>query len=102
MRVLIIGGAGFIGAHLTRRLLREHWEVSILDNFSPQVHGKVCELPADIAPKVTLHRADIRDKDFLGRVVRGQDVVVHLAADTGTAQSMYEISRYEQVNIGGT
>src|SRR5271154_2999249 len=102
MKALITGGAGFIGSHLARRLLREGWEVSILDNFSPQVHGEIRDLPADVAPNVTLYRADVRDKDVLGRALPGQDVVVHLAADTGTGQSMYEISRYEQVNIGGT
>jgi dTDP-L-rhamnose 4-epimerase len=102
MKALIIGGAGFIGIHLTRRLLRERWEVSVLDNFSPQVHGAMCDLSPDVAPNVTLHRADVRDKELLSRALRGQDVVVHLAADTGTAQSMYEVSRYQQVNIGGT
>jgi dTDP-L-rhamnose 4-epimerase len=102
MKALIIGGAGFIGSHLARRLLCERWEVSILDNFSPQVHGEIRELPADLAPSVVLYRADVRDKKVLSGVLRGQDVVVHLAADTGTGQSMYEISRYQQVNIGGT
>jgi dTDP-L-rhamnose 4-epimerase len=102
MRVLITGGAGFIGAHLTRRLLRERCEVAILDNFNPQVHGEIRDLAPDVAPNVILYRADVRDKDVLRRALRGQDVVVHLAADTGTGQSMYEVSRYEEVNIGGT
>jgi len=102
MRILVTGGAGFIGAHLTRRLLRERCEVSILDNFNPQVHGEIRDLPSDVAPNVVLYRADVRDKDALSRALRGQDVVVHLAADTGTGQSMYEVSRYEEVNIGGT
>jgi len=102
MRVLITGGAGFIGTHLARRLLREGFEVSILDNFSPQVHGETRELPPDMASIVTLYRADVRDKDSLSGALRGQNVVVHLAAETGTGQSMYEVSRYQDVNIGGS
>jgi dTDP-L-rhamnose 4-epimerase len=102
MKILVTGGAGFIGTHLARYLLGKDCEVSILDNFSPQVHGNVSDLPPDLARDVTLYRADVRDKDCLQRAVRGQNVVVHLAAETGTAQSMYEISRYEAINIGGT
>jgi dTDP-L-rhamnose 4-epimerase len=102
MKVLITGGAGFIGAHLARRLLREECEVSIVDNFNPQVHGEVRHLPPDLDANVVLHFADIRDREALQRILSGQDVVVHLAAETGTGQSMYEVSRYEQVNIGGT
>jgi dTDP-L-rhamnose 4-epimerase len=102
MNVLITGGSGFIGTHLARRLLREGCRVSVLDNFNPQVHGNSHDLAPDLAGKITLYRADIRDKDVLGRALRGQDVIAHLAAETGTGQSMYEVSRYEQVNLGGT
>jgi dTDP-L-rhamnose 4-epimerase len=102
MRVLITGGAGFIGNHLARRLLRENCEVSVLDSFSPQVHGSIRELPPDLATKVTLHTGDVRDRETLRCALRGQSVVVHLAAETGTGQSMYEVSRYEAVNVGGT
>lgn len=102
MKVLITGGAGFIGTYLARHLVREGCEVSVLDNFSPQVHGEVRYLPPDLASNVALHLADVRDRDALKRALKGQNVVVHLAADTGTGQSMYEVSRYEQVNIGGT
>jgi len=102
MKVLITGGGGFIGGHLARYLLQKQCEVSILDNFCPQVHGKVGGLPSDLDRNVTLHRADIRDKDCLRRALERQNVVVHFAAETGTAQSMYEVSRYEDVNIGGT
>lgn len=102
MKVLITGGAGFIGTHLARHLLRVGCEVSVLDSFSPQVHGKVRDLPPDLAGDVTLHRTDIRNSDLLQHALRGQNVVVHLAAETGTGQSMYEVNRYEAVNIGGT
>lgn len=102
MRVLITGGAGFIGAHLTRRLLREGCGVSVLDCFSPQVHGENRELAPDIAPDVRLFRGDVRDADVVRHALEDQDVVVHLAAETGTGQSMYEVRRYDEINIGGT
>ena len=102
LKVLITGGAGFIGTHLTRRLLSERVEVTILDNFSPQVHGNTQGLPADIDGHVRLIHGDVRDRSAVERSVAGQDVVVNLAAETGTGQSMYEVERYEQVNIGGT
>ena len=102
MNLLVTGGAGFIGTHLVRRLLREGCSVAILDNFSSQIHGADQELPSDLAEHVELYRADVRDTDTLSRALANRDVVVHLAAETGTGQSMYEILRYQDVNIGGT
>jgi dTDP-L-rhamnose 4-epimerase len=102
MRVLVTGGAGFIGSHLTRRLLREGCSVAVLDNFSSQVHGGEQVLPRDLANDVELHRGDVRDRDVLLRALSDRDVLVHLAAETGTGQSMYEVGRYQDVNIGGT
>jgi dTDP-L-rhamnose 4-epimerase len=102
MKVLVTGGAGFIGSNVTRDLLRAGAEITILDNFSPQIHGGTKELAADIAPHVKLMVADIQDLDAVTQAVAGQEAIVHLAAETGTGQSMYEIVRYERVNIGGT
>ncbi len=102
MKVLVTGGAGFVGTHLTRRLLREGYAVSVLDNFSSQVHGEAQELARDLTRDVELFRGDVRDPDLVARALDNQDVVVHLAAETGTGQSMYEIFRYQSVNIGGT
>ncbi len=102
MKILISGGAGFIGVHLARWLLKENCQVTILDNFSPQVHGEQRQLPGDIAENVTLIVGDVRDREDWKTSLIGQDVVVHLAAETGTGQSMYEIKRYEDVNMGGT
>lgn len=102
MNVLITGGAGFIGTHLSRRLLREGCAVSVLDNFSFQVHAGAQELAADLIGHVQLFRGDVRNRDLVARALDKQDVVVHLAAETGTGQSMYEILRYQDVNIGGT
>jgi len=102
VKVLVTGGAGFIGTHVVRRLLREDCSVTVLDNFSPQVHGDVRSLPSDLASHVDLQVGDIRDESAVARALRGQEAVVHLAAETGTGQSMYEVLRYEDVNVHGT
>ena len=101
-QVLITGGAGFIGTHLARRLLAEGHEVTILDSFTPQIHGGADALPQDLTGYVRLVRGDVRDKDVFHAALGGQDAVVHLAAETGTGQSMYEIGRYAEVNLIGT
>lgn len=101
-RILVTGGAGFIGTHLTRRLLREGYHVTVLDNFLEQVHGTSKTLAEDIQGKVKLMIGDVRDGAILHEALLEQDIVIHLAAETGTGQSMYEPVRYEQVNIGGT
>jgi len=102
MNVLITGGAGFIGSALARRLLKQSCTVTILDNFNPQVHGENRTLPADIAGQVRLEVGDVRDAYAVGRALQNQDIVVHLAAETGTGQSMYEVVRYEDTNVHGT
>lgn len=100
--VLISGGAGFIGTEVARSLLTKGHCVTVLDNFSPQVHGENTALPADLAPHVRLVRGDVRDPDAWAKALPGHDTVVNLAAETGTGQSMYEVSKYEQVNLAGT
>jgi dTDP-L-rhamnose 4-epimerase len=102
MNLLVTGGAGFIGLHLVRRLLQEGCTVAVLDNFSSQVHGANQELPGDLVNHVELYRADVRGQDAVRKALANRDAVVHLAAETGTGQSMYEISRYQDVNLGGT
>src|SRR5579863_4019106 len=102
MNVLVTGGAGFIGTHLVRRLLHEGCSVAVLDNFSQQIHAGIQKLPLDLINHVVLYKGDIRDRGLVGRALEGRDVLVHLAAETGTGQSMYEIMRYQEVNIGGT
>jgi dTDP-L-rhamnose 4-epimerase len=101
MTTLITGGAGFIGTHLTRHLLGEGCEITILDNFSPQVHANNVDLAADIAPHVRLVTGDIADPEVLRSALEGAECVIHLAAETGTGQSMYEVCRYERTNLGG-
>jgi dTDP-L-rhamnose 4-epimerase len=98
-RVLITGGAGFIGTGLTRALVRRGWEVVVLDPLTEQVHaGRPWEGPAEAA----LVRGDVLDRRLLGRWLAGVTHVVHLAAETGVGQSMYEIARYVEVNSLGT
>ncbi len=105
MNILITGGAGFIGSNLVRRLLAEGHAVTILDNLSPQVHGRDPEkdspLYAVIRGQVRFLHASVCD-DIWAEALEGQDAVVHLAAETGTGQSMYEIKRYVEINVGGT
>lgn len=99
--VLITGGAGFIGRALARLLIAEGHSVTILDNFSEQIHD-TDRLPEDLAAAVTLVRADVRDREALRSAVRGQQCIVHLAAETGTGQSMYQIGHYFDVNVQAT
>ena len=101
MKVLITGGAGFIGQHLSKALLAQGADVRILDNYSPQIHNND-SLPSDLAGKVEFVKSDIRDYDAMRGALSGVNCVVHLAAETGTGQSMYEISRYFDVNVQGT
>jgi dTDP-L-rhamnose 4-epimerase len=99
-RILITGGAGFIGSHLCQRLVSLGFEVTVYDNLSPQIHGFAEHL--GLPPEAAFLKGDIRDRDGLETALEGQDIVVHLAAETGTGQSMYELTRYEQVNVYGT
>lgn len=102
MKILVTGGAGFIGGFVVRDLLQLGAEVTVFDNFSPQIHGNLQSLSPEVAPHVKLIVGDVQDLDNLSDAVAGQEIIVHLAAETGTGQSMYEVTRYERVNIGGT
>jgi dTDP-L-rhamnose 4-epimerase len=102
LNVLITGGAGFIGTRLSRALLEEGHTVTVLDNFSPQIHGSNLDLARDLREAVRLVRGDVQDEAIWASTVPGHQAVVHLAAETGTGQSMYEVAKYEQVNLGGT
>src|SRR5215210_7121676 len=100
MRVLITGGAGFIGSHLADRLLAEGHTVRVLDNLDPQVHGEGGP-PGYLDPEAELQVADVRDHAAVGRALEGVEAVVHFAAAVGVGQSMYEIERYTSINTLG-
>lgn len=100
--VLVTGGAGFIGSHLTDELLRCGYRVRILDNLSEQVHGPRRRVPDYLDREAEFIVGDVRDTDTLRRALKGADAVFHLAAMVGVGQSMYEVERYTSVNNHGT
>jgi len=105
-RVLVTGGAGFIGCHLVRALLARGDDVRVLDSLIDQVHGAgaTAELAAGhpVLREVEFVHADVRDPERAAAALRGVDRVVHLAAEVGVGQSMYAIERYVSVNDTGT
>ncbi|HYO96093.1 MAG TPA: NAD-dependent epimerase/dehydratase family protein [Polyangiaceae bacterium] len=101
-RVLITGGAGFIGSHLVDELLRQGHQTRILDNLSPQVHGPNASRPGYLDARAELLVGDVREASDVRRALEGIDAVVHLAAAVGVGQSMYEIAEYTSVNNLGT
>jgi dTDP-L-rhamnose 4-epimerase len=102
MRVLITGGAGFIGSHLADDLLARGHHVRVLDNLSSQVHGSTDRPPAYLNPAVEFRAGDVRDPVATVAAVDGIDAVFHLAAVVGVGQSMYEVRAYTEVNTVGT
>ncbi|HLZ31048.1 MAG TPA: NAD-dependent epimerase/dehydratase family protein [Chloroflexota bacterium] len=100
-RVLITGGAGFVGSHLADALAAAGHEVVLFDNLEPQVHGEGTLRPAYLQPSHRLVRGDIRDPRALMPLLRAADVVFHLAAMVGVGQSMYQVRRYTDVNAMG-
>lgn len=100
-KILVTGGAGFIGRRVCQELLGRGYHVRVLDSLIEQVHGDAGR-PADLDPEVELIEADIRNGDAVARAVRGVDGIIHLAAEVGVGQSMYEVERYTSVNDVGT
>jgi dTDP-L-rhamnose 4-epimerase len=101
-RVLITGGAGFVGSHLADELLEHGYSVRALDNLSPQVHGADAGRPDYLAEEVEFIRGDVRDPEAVRRAIDGVDAVYHFAATVGVGQSMYQIAEYTSVNGEGT
>ncbi|HUR46896.1 MAG TPA: NAD-dependent epimerase/dehydratase family protein [Candidatus Saccharimonadales bacterium] len=101
-KILITGGAGFIGSHLADELLLHNYEVRVLDNLCGQVHGTDCARPEYLHPEVELMCGDVRDPETLAEGLRGVDAVFHFAARVGVGQSMYEVAEYTSVNNQGT
>ncbi|AKU14903.1 NAD-dependent epimerase/dehydratase family protein [Luteipulveratus mongoliensis] len=99
-KVLVTGGAGFIGSHVVDHLLEQGREVRVLDAVIEQVHGT--DGPSYLSSEAELVRADIRDRAAVAAALEGVDSVVHLAAEVGVGQSMYEVKRYVDTNTSGT
>lgn len=105
-KILITGGAGFIGSNLALYLLEKGYQVTVLDNLSEQIHGAdpgtTSPLFISIRDKVNFIRGTVTSADDWNKAINDNEVIVHLAAETGTGQSMYQIKKYTEVNIGGT
>jgi dTDP-L-rhamnose 4-epimerase len=101
-RILITGGAGFIGSHIADSLLRRGYRVRAFDSLLPQVHGDAGVRPDYLGGAVELLEGDVRDPLRLRSALQGVDAVYHFAAMVGVGQSMYEVSRYTAVNNLGT
>ena len=101
--ILITGGAGFIGSRLCEKLFDKGYNITVLDNLSAQVHGNdESALFEKIKDKCTFIKGDVCNKEIWPVALKDQDILIHLAAETGTGQSMYELSKYNNVNIMGT
>lgn len=103
--ILISGGAGFIGSNLALKLVSIGHNVKVLDNLSAQIHTNTKEnsqLYQSIKGKVNFINGDVRNRKDWQKAIANSTVIVHLAAETGTGQSMYQIEKYVQVNCGGT
>lgn len=104
--ILITGGAGFIGSHIVRTLYNKGFNITVLDNLSTQIHGfepeNTSQLLKSLPKDIRFIKGSVTSKRVWLTALEGQDIVVHLAAETGTGQSMYEIERYTDVNVIGT
>jgi dTDP-L-rhamnose 4-epimerase len=101
-KVLITGGAGFIGSHLADELLAHGYQVRVLDSLEAQVHGEGRRRPEYLAKDVELVVGDVNDRAKVDQALQGVESVVHLAAAVGVGQSMYEVAHYTRTNNLGT
>ena len=105
-KVLVTGGAGFIGSNVALKLITKGYSVVVLDSLSEQIHGsnpdQTSPLYLSIKDKVDFVKGDVCKREDWLKALEGVDYVIHLAAETGTGQSMYEIEKYVGTNIGGT
>jgi dTDP-L-rhamnose 4-epimerase len=102
MKVLVTGGAGFIGSHVGEALLREGHEIRFFDNLDPQVHGPARQWPEFLPDGTEQILGDVRNHEAVASALQGCESVIHLAAAVGVGQSMYEVEHYSSVNVIGT
>jgi len=98
-KVLVTGGAGFIGSHLVDKLLKMNNEVIVVDSLEEQVHTKK---PDYLNPEAQYVFEEIRDKSVLAKAIEGVEVIFHEAAAVGVGQSMYQVEKYVEVNTMAT
>src|ERR1043166_7296047 len=101
-KVLITGGAGFVGSHVADELLERGYTVRALDILSPQVHGESAARPSYLSPEVEFIHGDLRHPGTVASAIKGIDGVFRFAAAVGVGQSMYEIADYTSINADGT
>jgi dTDP-L-rhamnose 4-epimerase len=101
-KILITGGAGFIGSHTADLLLSRGHTVRILDILDPQIHGESAPFPGYLDPRVETIKGDVCDPADCRAALDGVEAVYHLAAQTGVGQSMYDMRGYVHTNCTGT
>ena len=102
MKVLVTGGAGFIGSYICETLLENNHQVVVLDNLDPQIHGENAKWPTYMPDGTENYIGDVRDRELVRRLLAKVDAVIHLAAAVGVGQSMYKIEHYCSVSVIGT
>ena len=94
--ILITGGAGFIGSNLSLKLVGLGYKITVLDNLSEQIHGSNPDnssLYQSVLSKVIFIKGDITNRQDIEKAIESQDAIIHLAAETGTGQSMYSLEK---------
>jgi len=101
-KILVTGGAGFIGSHTVDALIERGDSVRVYDNLTEQVHGPNAGRPVYLHKDAEFIKGDVRDRDSLKKAIQGMEVIVHDAAEVGVGQSMYSIDQYISANVQGT
>jgi dTDP-L-rhamnose 4-epimerase len=105
-KILITGGAGFIGSNLCLKLVEKNYEVTVIDSLSEQIHGSNplinSALYNSVKDKIVFIYDTILNPESIEKAIGDNEIIVHLAAETGTGQSMYDIHNYVNVNSTGT
>lgn len=104
--ILITGGAGFIGSEIVKQLHNTgEWNITVFDSMIEQIHGKNWKesyLFKQIEDKCKFVKGSVTDFDIVSPLVKEAEYIIHLAAETGTGQSMYQINQYNETNVMGT